>query len=162
MAKFEDEEDLLWDDPEEEEDELEETDEEDELGELIAASEEFVETGQSRQAIKLWRNHIDRYSDEPTAYHYQASAYLGFLQEQLGDQFLSSGEPELEPVFEQGVSAAEEALSMEPGQTETWNVLAELHLINEDLDQAADCLRKSLQIKPDQDEIREMLEEIEA
>lgn len=159
MPRFEDEEDY-WEEEdieEEEQDEEEDDDEEGELEELIDLSDEYIETGQSRQAIKLWRKSIDRFSDEPEALYNYARACHGYLDEQLGDEPLS-GDIDLSPLMDQAVSALDEATAMDPDKKAYWNLLGKLHVKNEKFGAAVEAFRKSLELDEDQSEIQLAME----
>ncbi len=159
MPTFEDEEEYEWedsDDEEEEEVEEEETD----LDVLIDETEELVETGQARRAIRIWKKSMDRFADEPRAFYQLGWACYRYLEDELGGRETLAGDPELLPFYEEGIYSLEEAVSMEPDNQQAWNLAARLYLMRDKKKAAIEALEKSLEIDDSQDDIQEMLDDL--
>jgi tetratricopeptide (TPR) repeat protein len=161
MPRFDDEEEYGWEDEEESAgpDDDEEDDDEVGLDTLIEVADELVETGEARQAIRLWRRSIERFSDEPEAYYHQARACYGYLLEQLGDEFLENDQEELLPIHNQAISALEEALAMEPDDAASWNLLGDLYRMKENWATALDSYKKAYKLDPDLPVIEDKIDE---
>lgn len=161
MPRFEDDdEEMLWED-DADDDEEEDVDEgDDDLSELIEITEELVETGEAKKAIRLWRRSIDRFADEPLAFYHQGLAAQRYLEEELGGRKLTGADTDLLPFYDLAVSAFEEVVSMEPENTDALNALGHLHATRGRAKMAREAWEKSLEIKEDQDDIRAELEDL--
>jgi tetratricopeptide (TPR) repeat protein len=155
MPRYEDEEEPDFADDEEED---EDDDEEQELDELIEESEELVETGQARKAMRLWTKAIDRFADEPAAFYHLGLACLRHIEEETGGEPVEE-DSDLTTVYEEGLTALNEATGMEPDDAAAWTALGRLLMLGRKYSEAADCFEKSLGLDDSQRQTKKLLKE---
>ncbi len=158
MPQFDDDEDLLWEEEDEEQAEVEE--DSNELDELIAEVDELSDTGQFRKAVRQWRRSIDRFSDEPRAYHHYGLTCFRLLEEEAAYQPNWDTEPSLVGLYEEASGALEEAVNLEEDNFEAWNILGALYALRENYREAIGAWERSLAIEPNQEQVREDLETV--
>lgn len=155
MPRYEDEEEP---DFAEDEDEEEDGDDEQELDELIEQSEELVETGQARKAIRLWTKSMDRFADEPAAFYHLGLACLRHIEDETGGEPLDE-DSELMSVYEDGLTALNEATTMEADDAAAWTALGRLLMLGSKYQEAVECFEKSLELDENQRQTKKLLKE---
>lgn len=162
MPAYEDDEEDYWDrDPmEDDEDEEEEADDgPEELEELIQQADELAELGEPRKALRLWRRQIERFIDDPNAQFAYAQAAFRLLEEEIVSEKWWVSDVELVAFFEESLSALEEAVSIDEGHFQSWNLMGALYALRHNYESAIPCWEKSLDINPDQIHVKNDLEE---
>lgn len=155
MPRFDDQdEEELWDEESDEDEEEPEPDDGEELDSIIGEGEHFAETGQYRKALRLWRRNIDRFSDEPLAFHHLALAAFHVLEEAAATQDIWQSDSDLLGLHEEAVTALEEALSMDKDRTDSLNLLGALHALRENYKEAIASWERSLKINPNQRQVK--------
>ncbi len=157
MPQFDEDDDVLW---EEEEQTEEEEDADDELDNLIAEVDELADTGQLRRAVRIWRRSIDRFSDEPRAYHHYGLTCFRLLEFETSYQPNWDTEPSLVGLYEEAAGALEEAVGLEEENYEAWNILGALYALRENYREAVQAWERSLSTEPDQPQVVEDLESV--
>lgn len=155
-------EDAVEDDDEESEEEAEETTTDEvleEIAALVEESEEFCDRGEFRKAVRLWRKHIDRFSDEPVVYFYLAHATFRLLCEEVlsGGEWDSSAEATV--LHEEILATLDEALAMDDEYVEALNLLGAAHMLRGEHAEAVKAWEASLALDEDQPDVETDLEE---
>ncbi len=167
MADIEDEEGYHWDDSDpigDDDEDVLEVDldlEECSIEEALEITEELTETGESIQAIRIWREIADRLSDDPQASYHHAYACFCYLTDEADDEFEFTPESEQQAILEEGISRIEEALSSDPDNTTYINLSGMFYKNSGDLQTALDLFRLSLEANEDQEEIQVLVDQLE-
>ncbi|MCC5877061.1 MAG: tetratricopeptide repeat protein [Candidatus Sumerlaeia bacterium] len=163
MPAYEDDEEDYWDrDPMEDgddEDEVEEGGGPEELEELIQQADELAELGEPRKALRLWRRQIERFIDDPNAQYAYAQAAFRLLEEEIVTEKWWVSDVELVSLFEESLSALEEAVTIDETHFNSWNLMGALYALRHNFESAIPCWEKSLEINPDQIDVKNDLEE---
>lgn len=162
MAPYEDEEDYWEQDPADSDDEDEEgaLEEPEDLAEMIDLGEQLAELGEHRKALRLWRRHIDRFSDEADAQFAYGQAAFRVLHEEIVTERWWNSDAELVTFYEESLSALEDAVTIDESHFPSWSLMGALFALRHNHESAISCWEKSLEINPDQDDVRNDLEEI--
>lgn len=158
MPAYEDEEDY-WDQDPADSDEDEEPEDPEDLEDVIAQGEELSDFGEHRKALRLWRRHIDRFSDEVDAQFSYGQAAFRVLEEQIVTERWWNSDAELVTFYEESLGALEEAVSIDEEHAPSWNLMGALFALRQNHDSAISCWEKSLEINPDQPEVKSDLKE---
>lgn len=161
MAPYEDDEEDYWDrDPMEDDEEDEEEGEElEELPDVVLAADELAELGEPRKALKLWRREIERFVDEPDAQFAYARTAFRLLEEEIVTEKWWVSDVELVALYEESLAALEEAVNIDEGHYQSWNLMGALYALRRNYESAIPCWEKSLELNPDQPEVKSDLEE---
>lgn len=155
---------VLGEDEEEEEfdDEAPEEEDEDELESLIEEGEALIEEGEYGQALEIFREASERFSDRPIALYHLGQTALMVLSDAIeedGDHSSWQDDDELVGLYEEALNAFDVALSVDEEFYPALNGQGALYLVVDNRAAAVECWERSLEIEPDQEDISQVLEE---
>lgn len=142
------------DDDGDEEEGDEEAGGDEELDSLIERTDELAQEGEYRKAVKLWRQNMDRFSEFPRAYYHHALACFRYLEAEISIHSMWESDAKLIGLHEEAATALEESVELDDEQIDAWNLLGALHALREDHRSAAICWERSLELSPNQKQVK--------
>ena len=140
-------------DDEEEDEEYADDDEGNEFTDLdsvVEEGEELLEAGEYAKAIELLAGGIEAFADAPQLYYLLGLASTEALKEDMAHNELWEKDSDLVEMYEQAVSAFEEALNLEAEHLGSLNALGTLYALRGNYESAINCWEKSIEVEPDQ------------
>jgi len=140
-------------DDEDEDEEYADDDEGNEFADLdsvVEEGEELLEAGEYAKAIELLAGGIEAFADAPQLYYLLGLASTEALKEDMAHNELWEKDTDLVEMYEQAVSAFEEALNLEPEHLGSLNALGTLYALRGNHESAINCWEKSIEVEPDQ------------
>jgi len=158
VPRYSDSDDFEWE--EDGDEEPADANEAEELQAIIDRAEEFAEVDEFRRAVRLWRQNIDRFADEPLAYYHYGQACFRLLSDDLIHEEMWENNADAVGIYEEALSALEEAVSMDKDHAPSWNMIGALYALRGNNQLAIEAWEKSLAIDPTQDQVRRDLRDL--
>lgn len=147
---------------EEEEESADEEDGESELTPIIEQANELIEDSEFRKAVRLWRRSMDRFADEPEAWYHFGRACFRLLADDITHEAMWENDADNLGIHEEALSALEEAVSMDEEHADAWNLIGSLHALRRNYRSAAEAWERSLEIRPNQRQVKRDLADAKA
>jgi Flp pilus assembly protein TadD len=123
------------------------------LDSVVEEGEEMIEGGEYSKAIEHFTRATEVFPESATAHFSLGVACYSQLRELMAEQEIWTDEAKCVEVYEQAISALEEALALEPDHKEALNLLGTLFQIRGNDEGAVNCWSKSLEIDGDQETV---------
>lgn len=130
----------------------------DSLEDYFATSEQVAHEGRLDEAVDVMREAVQRFPESPTgAYNLGVALFLRVKKDREHQEMWEDLADD-EQLAAEAISALESALEADPKFVEAYNNLARLYSLTGRKAEAVACWKKSLEIKPDQPEVKSDLE----